>query len=66
MEHYLKLGGRGPSVVVGITIRVTITITRRIRPIIFTSKIVPISIVVKIIVSNEIHINMLFLSNQRG
>jgi hypothetical protein len=65
LEHYLKLGGCDPSVVVGITIRVTITITigRRIRPIIVTSKIVPISIVVKIIVSNEIHINMLFLSN---
>jgi hypothetical protein len=34
--------------------------------VIATSKIVPISIVVKIIVSNEVHINMLFLSNQRG
>jgi hypothetical protein len=36
LEHYLKLGGRGPSVVGGITIRITITITigRRIQPII--------------------------------
>jgi hypothetical protein len=68
LEHYLKLRGRGPSVVGGITIRVTITITigRRIRPIIVTSKIVPISIVVEIIISNEVYINMLFLSNQRG
>jgi hypothetical protein len=64
LEHYLKLRGRSPSVVGGITI--TITIGRRIRPIIVTSKIVPISIIVEIIVSNEVYINMLFLSNQRG
>jgi hypothetical protein len=58
LEHYLKLRGRGPSVVGGITIRVTITITigRRIWPIIVTSKIVPISIVVEIIISNEVYI----------
>jgi hypothetical protein len=68
LEHDLKLGGRAPSVVGGITIRVAITITigRRIWPIIIASKIVPISTVVEIIISNEVHINMLFLSNQRG
>jgi hypothetical protein len=34
LGHYLKIGGCGPSVVGGVTIRVTITVTigRRIRP----------------------------------
>jgi hypothetical protein len=56
LEHDFKFRGHGPSVVGGITIRVTITITigRRIRPIIVTSKIVPVSIVVEIIISNEV------------
>jgi hypothetical protein len=65
LEHDFKLRGRTPSVVGEITIRVAITITigRRIRPIIVASKIVPISIVVEIIISNEVYINMLFLSN---
>jgi hypothetical protein len=68
LEHDFKLRGRAPSVVGGITIRVTITITigRRIRSIIVTSKIIPISIIIEIIISNEVYINMLFLSNQRG
>jgi hypothetical protein len=67
-EHDFKIRGRAPSVVGGITIRVSITITigRRIRPIIVARKIVPISTIVEIIISNEVYINMLFLSNQRG
>jgi hypothetical protein len=68
LEHNFKLRGRAPSVVGGITISVAITITigRRIWPIIVASKIVPISTIVEIIISNEVHINKLFLSNQRG
>jgi hypothetical protein len=67
-EHDFKIRGHAPSVVGGITIRVAITITigRRIWPIIVASKIVPISTVAEIIISNEVYINMLFLSNQRG
>jgi hypothetical protein len=48
------------------SIKIAIITIRRKRPIIVTSKIVPISIVVKIIISNEVYINMLFLGNQRG
>jgi hypothetical protein len=67
LEHCFKLRGHAPSVVGGIIIRIAITITigRRLRPIIVASKIVPISTVVEIIISNEVYINMLFLSNQR-
>jgi hypothetical protein len=59
LEHDFKLRGRTPSIDGGITTRVTMTITigRRIRPIIVASKIVTISIVVEIIVSNEVYIN---------
>jgi hypothetical protein len=65
---YTLVRGCAPIVVVGITIRMTITITisRRIWPIIVATNIVPIHTVAEIIISNEVHINMLFLSNQRG
>src|SRR4051812_13543770 len=36
------------------------------RLIIVVTKIIPISIVVEIVFSNEVHINMLLLSHQRG
>ena len=45
---------------------ISIPIIRWIWPIIVATKIISISIVVEIIVSNEVHINMLILSNQRG
>jgi hypothetical protein len=68
LEHDFKIRGCAPIVVGGTTIRITITITigRRIQPILVASKIIPISTVVEIIISNEVHINMLFLSKQRG
>jgi hypothetical protein len=68
LEHDFKLRGRAPSVVGGITIRVAVTITigRRIRPIIVASKIAPISTLVEIIISNEVYINMLFLATKKA
>src|SRR3954471_9209131 len=64
-EHDFKFIGGTSSIVVGVSIG--IAIIRRIRPIIVvTTKIIPIGIVVEIVVSNEVHINFLFLSNQRG
>src|SRR4051812_5219523 len=64
-EHAFKFRGGSSSIVVGVSIG--IAIIRRIRPIIVVAtKIIPIGIVVGIVVSNEVHINLLFLSNQRG
>jgi hypothetical protein len=56
LEHEFKIRGRAPIVVGGITIRITITITigRRIRPIIVAIKVVPIRTIVEIIISNEV------------
>jgi hypothetical protein len=52
LKDDFKIRGRTPIVVGGITIRITITITisRRIWPIIVATKIISISIVVEIIV----------------
>ena len=68
LKHDFKFRGRTSIVAVGITIiiAISIAIIRRIWPIIVATKIIPISIVVEIIVFNEVHINMLFLSNQRS
>src|SRR4051812_13976106 len=64
-EHDFKFRGSTSNIVVGVSIG--IAIVRRIRPIIVvTTKIISIGIVVEIVVSNEVHINLLFLSNQRG
>src|SRR4051812_38101114 len=68
LEHYLKFRRCPPIVVVGIPIRITISIAivRGIWPIIVATKIIPIGIIIKVVALNKINIYIFFLSNQRG